>query len=93
MVITDLAFEFGRVLFRERLTRPDISRIFDVPSGNLSRLLHKELPTQQLVYILDTMGYDVKIEFVPKDGSNLNTIKTPMSAEASVGANGGASDE
>lgn len=66
MIKTDIAFEFGKVLFRERLERADISRIFDMPAGNLSRLLHSELPTRRLVDILDTMGYDVEVHFVKR---------------------------
>lgn len=66
MIKTDIAFEFGKVLFRERLERADISRIFDIPAGNLSRLLHKPLPTPLLVDILDMMGYDVEVRFVKR---------------------------
>ena len=64
MMTTDMAFEFGKVLFREGWERTDISRIFDITAGNLSRLLHNELPTRKLVEILDTMGYDVEVRFV-----------------------------
>lgn len=66
MMVTDMAFEFGKTLFKERLTRVDISRIFDITPGNLSRLLHSELPTRRLVDILDTMGYDVEVRFVKR---------------------------
>lgn len=66
MIKTDIAFEFGKVLFRERLERADISSIFDITAGNLSRLLHRPLPTPQLVDILDMLGYDVEVHFVKR---------------------------
>lgn len=69
MLKTDLSFEFGKALFREQLTRKNVCDVFKITSGNLSRLLHKQMPTPQLVDILDTMGYDVEVRFVKRGGA------------------------
>lgn len=70
MMVTDLGEAFGEVLFKQRMTRSQVCEIFKITSGSLSRLLHKTMPTQQLVEILDTLGYDVKVCFVPKGSTN-----------------------
>ena len=67
MVTTDLDLEFRKILRTEHLTRKNICDIFEITSGNLSRLLHKELPTQQLVRIMDVIGYDTCIVFKKKE--------------------------
>ena len=66
MIRTDLGFEFGKALFRERLTRVDIERIFEITPGHLSRLLTGHTLTPKLVRILDVMGYDREVRFVRK---------------------------
>ena len=66
MLVTDLSKEFQYLLYREHVGRADICRIFEITPGNLSRLLHKPMPTPQLVTILEVLGYDIKIEFVKR---------------------------
>ena len=66
VIRTDLGFEFGKMLFKERLTRVDIERIFEITPGNLSRLLTGHTLTPKLVYILDILGYDIEVRFVRK---------------------------
>ena len=70
MVITNIPQEFGKLLWCNRITRSEICRIFDIAPGNLSRLLHKPLPTPQFVDILEALGYDIEIRFVRKEGSD-----------------------
>lgn len=69
MMVTNLAVEFGKVLFRERLTRVNVCEAYNITSGSLSRLLHKPMPTPQLVDILDTLGWDVEVRFVKRGES------------------------
>lgn len=67
MVKTNISQEFGKLLWANRITRGHICAMFDILPGNLSRLLHKPLPTQQLVDILDALGYDVEVRFVRRE--------------------------
>ena len=67
MVDTNLAELVGDLLKERKLKRKDICKAFDIAPSNLSRLLHKGMPTPQLVDIVEWLGYDLVIEIIPRD--------------------------
>ena len=67
MVTTDLAKEFKLLLKEICITRKEICLEHNIEPANLSRMVHKKLPTPQFVRILDSLGYNIEIEFVPKE--------------------------
>lgn len=69
MLVTDLGKTFGIALWEQRMQRSDVCAAFKITPGSLSRLLHKPMPTPQLVEILDTMGYDIELTLVRKKGT------------------------
>lgn len=71
MVKTNLDLEFRKILYQEHLTRKNVCEVFEITPSSLSRLLHKEMPTPQLVSILDTLGYDLEINFVKRERREL----------------------
>lgn len=66
MMITNLNFFFGNLLWRNHISRKKVCEAFDIAPSNLSRMLHRSLPTQQFVDIMDALGYDLKLVAVPK---------------------------
>lgn len=67
MVRTDLDLMFRQLLWNEKLTRKNICDVFEITPSSLSRLLRKEMPTPQLVNILEVIGYDIEINCVKRN--------------------------
>ena len=70
MLVTNINRAVGKVLWREKMTREDMSRVMGVQPSSLSRMLHNDILSRQLVDGLDAIGYDVEITLVPKGESS-----------------------
>lgn len=66
MLVTNINKAVGKVLWRKGMTREDLSRVMGVQPSSLSRMLHNDILSRQLVDGLDAIGYDVEITLVPK---------------------------
>lgn len=68
MLLTDIKQTFGFALWEQGLKKADVCKVFGITQGSLSRLLHKPMPTPQLVEILEVMGYDIELTLVRRKG-------------------------
>ena len=66
MLVTNLNQAVGNALWRARMTREQFSVAMGVSQSSLSRMLHNDFLSRQLMNGLDAIGYDVEIRIVPK---------------------------
>ena len=66
MLVTNINKAVGKVLWRKKMTREEMAAVMGVHPTSLSRMLHNDILSRQLVDGLDAIGYDVEFVLVPK---------------------------
>ena len=66
MLVTNINKAVGAALWSKRMSREDMSRVMGVQPSSLSRMLHNDMLTRQLIDGLDAVGFDVEFVLVPK---------------------------
>lgn len=67
VLVTNLNQMVGEVLRTNRLSREQFADIVGVSQSSLSRTLHNDVLTRNLIAGLDAIGYDIEVRCVRKD--------------------------
>lgn len=66
MLVTNINDAVSGILKSEEMSKEELSSVMKVSPSSLSRMLHNDILTRQLMDGLDAIGYDVELRLVKR---------------------------
>ncbi len=68
MVLNDFREDCNTLFRKEGVTKLSISEKMGVPNQNISKYMNKASITQRYVDLCEALGYDIKVEYIKREG-------------------------